>query len=75
MRLICWLEGNRWQLQLGVCRVYGVAAWDVDLDGAQDAELIISPADQPTITFDRLINSWGHDGRAEIRPDGISTEA
>lgn len=36
------------------CRVYGISAWDVHLDGAQQIGLIITPEGQPTITVDSL---------------------
>jgi uncharacterized protein YjbI with pentapeptide repeats len=36
------------------CRVYGVSAWDVQLEGATQTDLIITPPDQPTITVDDL---------------------
>jgi hypothetical protein len=34
--------------------VYGISAWDVHLDGAQQIGLIITPEGQPTITVDSL---------------------
>jgi uncharacterized protein YjbI with pentapeptide repeats len=36
------------------CCVYGVSAWDVDLSGANQSNLIINPLDEPTITVDNL---------------------
>jgi len=36
------------------CSIYGLAAWDVLLDGAEQLNLIITPEDQPTITVDNL---------------------
>jgi len=36
------------------CRVYGISTWDVQLDGAQQIGLIITPEGQPTITVDSL---------------------
>jgi uncharacterized protein YjbI with pentapeptide repeats len=36
------------------CRVYGVSAWDIQLEGAQQFGLIITPEGQPTITVDSL---------------------
>ena len=36
------------------CRIYGISAWDVDLAGAEQSNLIITPPDQPTITVDNL---------------------
>lgn len=36
------------------CRIYGLSVWDVDLEGAEQSNLIITPEDQPTITVDNL---------------------
>lgn len=36
------------------CRVYGLSAWDVQLDGAKQLNLTITPPNQPTITVDNL---------------------
>ncbi len=36
------------------CLVYGISAWDVQLDGAKQVNLMITPSDQPTITVDNL---------------------
>ncbi len=36
------------------CRVYGVSVWDVQLDGAEQLNLTITPEGQPTITVDNL---------------------
>jgi uncharacterized protein YjbI with pentapeptide repeats len=36
------------------CSIYGISAWDVNLKGANQSDLIISPYDQPTITVDNL---------------------
>jgi hypothetical protein len=36
------------------CRIYGISAWDVRLDGAQQLSLIVTPEDQLTITVDNL---------------------
>ena len=36
------------------CRVYGMSAWDVSSSGAIESDLIITPADEPTITVDSL---------------------
>ena len=40
--------------KLDNCRIYGISAWDLDLDGAEQTNLIISPDDQPIITVDNL---------------------
>jgi len=36
------------------CRVYGLSAWDVQLEGAIQSDLIITPAGAPAITVDHL---------------------
>jgi uncharacterized protein YjbI with pentapeptide repeats len=36
------------------CRIYGIAAWEVELKGARQDNLIISRWDEPTITVDNL---------------------
>jgi hypothetical protein len=40
---------------LADCQIYGIAAWGLKLDKAtKQADLVITPADQPTITVDNL---------------------
>ena len=36
------------------CRIYGVAAWNVNLFGAQQSDLVITQSDEPVITVDNL---------------------
>ena len=36
------------------CTIYGISAWDVQLDGAEQLNLTITPGGQPTITVDNL---------------------
>jgi Pentapeptide repeats (8 copies) len=36
------------------CRVYGISAWDLKLDGAKQKDLIITPYKEPEITVDNL---------------------
>jgi len=36
------------------CRVYGIAAWHVNLRGAIQSELVITTKQQPTVTVDNL---------------------
>jgi pentapeptide repeat protein len=36
------------------CSIYGISAWDVQLDGAEQLNLTITPYDQPIITVDNL---------------------
>src|SRR5258708_1099253 len=36
------------------CSIYGISAWDVQLEGATQFDLVITPASQPKITVDNL---------------------
>jgi hypothetical protein len=36
------------------CIVYGVCAWELELEGAKQNDLVITPPDQPAITVDSL---------------------
>lgn len=36
------------------CRVHGISTWDIQLEGAEQSELIITPEEQPIITVDDL---------------------
>jgi uncharacterized protein YjbI with pentapeptide repeats len=36
------------------CSVYGISAWDVNLTGAQQSDLLITRPDEPVITVDNL---------------------
>ncbi len=36
------------------CRVYGIAAWDLDLEETKQEALIVSPAGEPTVTVDDI---------------------
>ncbi len=36
------------------CSIYGISAWDVQLEGAQQHNLVITPSGEPTITVDNL---------------------
>src|SRR6266536_3680644 len=36
------------------CHIYGIAAWDVELTGAKQIDLVITPEEEPTITVDNL---------------------
>jgi uncharacterized protein YjbI with pentapeptide repeats len=36
------------------CRIYGISAWNVNLVGAQQGNLVITPRKEPTITVDNL---------------------
>ena len=48
------METNFAGANLTGCQVYGIAAWDLNLVGAQQAELVITPAREPVITVDNL---------------------
>jgi hypothetical protein len=39
---------------LNECRVIGVSAWNVDLSGAGQTNLVINPEHEPTMTVDYL---------------------
>jgi uncharacterized protein YjbI with pentapeptide repeats len=36
------------------CRIYGISAWDVQIDSTEQINLIITPEGEPTITVDNL---------------------
>ena len=36
------------------CSIYGISAWDVDLEGATQNNLVITRQSEPTITVDNL---------------------
>ena len=36
------------------CKVYGISAWELRLEGAEQSSLIITPSDQATVTVDSL---------------------
>ena len=36
------------------CRVYGVSAWDLKLDGAKQQNLVITPQNGPAVTVDNI---------------------
>jgi uncharacterized protein YjbI with pentapeptide repeats len=36
------------------CRIYGVSAWELKLDNITQRDLIITPANQPTVTVDNI---------------------
>jgi hypothetical protein len=48
------METNLDGATLTGCSIYGIAAWNVHLSGAQQADLIITPANEPMITVDNL---------------------
>ena len=42
------------QATLTGCRIYGISAWDVDLEGTKQNDLVITDVGQPEITVDSL---------------------
>jgi hypothetical protein len=48
------VETNLSGASLTRCAVYGASVWDVQLEGAKQDNLVITPPDQPTITVDNL---------------------
>src|SRR5215470_8859095 len=36
------------------CRIYGISAWDLTLEGAKQQNLVITPDDEPTVTVDNI---------------------
>jgi Pentapeptide repeats (8 copies) len=48
------LETNFEGANLTCCQVYGISAWNVNLTGAQQSDLVITQPDEPVITVDNL---------------------
>jgi Pentapeptide repeats (8 copies) len=48
------LQTNFQGANLTGCAIYGISAWDVNLVGAQQADLVITPLGEPKITVDNL---------------------
>jgi Pentapeptide repeats (8 copies) len=48
------IETNFEGANLTGCTVYGVSAWRLNLTGAQQSDLVITPADEPKVTVDNL---------------------
>lgn len=48
------IHTNFQQAILSECRVYGISAWDLQLEGSIQENLVITPDGQPTITVDDL---------------------
>jgi uncharacterized protein YjbI with pentapeptide repeats len=49
-----FIETNLSRANLTDCFVYGLSVWNVDLQGAKQENLIITPLYEPTITVDNL---------------------
>jgi hypothetical protein len=48
------VETNFGKATLTNCRIYGISAWNVQLEGAKQDSLVITPKYEPTITADNL---------------------
>ncbi len=48
------VETNLANATLTNCRIYGISVWNVQLEGAKQENLIITPRKEPTITVDNL---------------------
>src|SRR5258707_464021 len=48
------VEANLNNAVLSSCSIYGIAAWDVQLEGAKQEDLVITLPNQPMITVDNL---------------------
>jgi hypothetical protein len=48
--------GTRSQVRFRLtgCRIYGVSAWGLKLDGAKQQDLVITPENEPEITVDNI---------------------
>ncbi len=54
LEYVSLVETNLKEANLTACSVYGISAWKVQLDGAIQSNLIITPDHEPTITVDNL---------------------
>lgn len=54
LSLAILVETNLTEVTLTDCHIYGIAAWDVELKGARQNNLVITPLGEPTITVDNL---------------------
>ena len=48
------VQANFKEATLTGCSIYGISAWNLKLQGAEQSDLIITPRDEPTITVDNL---------------------
>jgi len=48
------IETNMRNATLTGCSIFGISAWGVELEGATQSSLVITPANEPTITVDNL---------------------
>ena len=54
LRLAVAVDANFRRADLTGCQVYGISAWNVILDGAQQRDLIITPPQENVVTTDSL---------------------
>jgi uncharacterized protein YjbI with pentapeptide repeats len=48
------VETNFKGANLSGCRVYGISAWNINVSGTQQSDLLITPENEPVITVDNL---------------------
>jgi uncharacterized protein YjbI with pentapeptide repeats len=48
------IQTNLTDADLTGCRVYGISAWDLKLEGAKQRDLVITAPGQPEITVDNI---------------------
>jgi hypothetical protein len=48
------VETNLTSTTLAGCRIYGISAWNLELEGAEQSNLVITRHDEPTVTVDNL---------------------
>jgi hypothetical protein len=48
------IEANLTNAKLTGCRIYGISAWNLKLEGAQQTDLIITHDEEPIVTVDNL---------------------
>ena len=48
------VDANLTGATLTACSIYGISAWNVQLEGAKQDNLVITPSGEPTITVDNL---------------------
>jgi hypothetical protein len=48
------IESNLTNATLTDCRIYGISAWDLRLEGAEQSNLVITRDDEPTVTVSNM---------------------
>jgi uncharacterized protein YjbI with pentapeptide repeats len=54
LRSAILIDANLTHADLTGCRVYGISAWNLKLEGAKQRDLVITRLDEPNITVDNL---------------------